>query len=480
MPARELPARPNLEQYKKQAKDLLQGWKGRDPEVLVRVKQHHPRLRFSDSEQAKFALADAQLVVAREHGFASWSKFTHHIESLLGSSKDTVWVEAEAAVIAGDELRLQRVLREHQALFRNEQAPAYVPRGPRPDYSGLDARTIIAREHQFDSWEQFERYVAALTNNDSPVARFEAAADAVVTGDLARLEGMLRSIPNLARARSSRTHHSTLLHYVAANGIEGFRQKTPANAVTVARVLLDAGADIDAVADMYGGNARTLGLVATSIHPRLAGVQEDLMELLLLRGASFDPNGAMVNDCLANGRDAAAEFLAKRGARLDLEGAAGVGRLDIVQAFFNPDGTLALTASKTQMREGFAWACEFGRTDVVDFLVERGMEVDAKLRHHGQTGLHWAAVGGHRDTVSVLLKRGATVDAKDETWGNTPLGWALYGWSEAPADTPHPYHEIVGMLVAAGAAVKPEWLADEKVQADSKILAALSGNLQTR
>src|SRR3989442_802999 len=73
MSARELPARPNLEQYQKQAKDLVKGWKSHDPEVLLRVKQHHPRLRFSDSEHAKFALADAQLVIAREHGFASWA-----------------------------------------------------------------------------------------------------------------------------------------------------------------------------------------------------------------------------------------------------------------------------------------------------------------------------------------------------------------------------------------------------------------------
>ena len=114
--------------------------------------------------------------------------------------------------------------------------------------------------------------------------------------------------------------------------------------------------------------------------------------------------------------------LRSRGARLDLEGAAGVGRLDVVKSFFNDDGSLKPPATQQQMKDGFAWACEFGRTSVVDFLLQRGMDVDAKLKHDGQTGLHWAAYGGHADTVKLLLERGAPVDAKDESYGGTPWG----------------------------------------------------------
>ena len=57
----------------------------------------------------------------------------------------------------------------------------------------------------------------------------------------------------LARARSARVHHATLLHYVAANGVEDFRQQSPPNAVTGARRLLEAGAEVDALADTYDG-----------------------------------------------------------------------------------------------------------------------------------------------------------------------------------------------------------------------------------
>jgi ankyrin repeat protein len=77
------------------------------------------------------------------------------------------------------------------------------------------------------------------------------------------------------------------------------------------------------------------------------------------------------------------------------------------------------------MRDGFAWACQFGRTEVVDFLLQRGMQVDAKLRH-GETGLHRAAYGGHALIVRLLLDRGAPIDVKDDRYDGTPLDWALH------------------------------------------------------
>src|SRR5207244_2325668 len=152
----------------------------------------------------------------------------------------------------------------------------------------------------------------------------------------------------------------TLLHYVSANGIEDFRQKTPKNIVEITKLLLDAGADVNAESTAYGGGSTTLGLAATSCHPENAGVQIPLLELLIERVAVIDgpEAGRAVTGCLHNGRGKAAEFLASRGARLDLEGAAGVGRLDIVKSFFNDDGSLKASATQAQMKDGFAWACE--------------------------------------------------------------------------------------------------------------------------
>jgi ankyrin repeat protein len=310
------------------------------------------------------------------------------------------------------------------------------------------------------------------------VSNFESAADAVVSGDIAKLKTLLRADPDLVRERSTRDHRSTLLHYVSANGVEDIRQKTPENIVEITKLLLDSGADVDAESDAYG-KSTTLGLVATSIHPERAGVQNELMGLLLERGAVMDRPGSIVNACLANGRRAAAEFLAQRGARLDLEGAAGLGRLDVVKSFFNDDGSLRPSATQKQMTDGFGWACEFGRTGVVDFLLQKGMALNAKLRHFGQTGLHWAAYEGHLDTVKLLLDRGAPIDTKDERYAGTPLEWALYGWART-ADSSKNYYDVVALLTRAGARLAPGWdegdsgrRRAEKIQSDPRMQAAL-------
>ena len=82
---RELPARPNLEQYKNQAKDLVKAHGLGHPDALERIGRHHPRLHklsHADIQSAHFALTDAQLILAREHGFESWPKFSAHIETL--------------------------------------------------------------------------------------------------------------------------------------------------------------------------------------------------------------------------------------------------------------------------------------------------------------------------------------------------------------------------------------------------------------
>src|SRR5207244_12396288 len=81
-------------------------------------------------------------------------------------------------------------------------------------------------------------------------------------------------------------HRATLLHYVAANGVECYRQKTPQNAVEVATMLLQAGAEVDSVADLYGGQCTTMAMLVSSCHPAQAGVQVALTEGLLGFGAA--------------------------------------------------------------------------------------------------------------------------------------------------------------------------------------------------
>src|SRR4029077_19721790 len=147
---------------------------------------------------------------------------------------------------------------------------------------------VLAREHGFASWPKFAKHIEGMARGQSPISAFEAAGDPIVIGDLAALEKLLCENPMLVRARSTREHRSTLLHYVSANGVEDFRQKTPGNIVKIARLLIDAGANVNAESDAYGGRSTTLGLTATSCHPENAGVQIPLLELLIERGATID------------------------------------------------------------------------------------------------------------------------------------------------------------------------------------------------
>jgi hypothetical protein len=486
MADRSLPARPDLDQYKKQAKELTKAARAGDADALTRI-----RAQRSPRSEAAPRLADAQLAIAREHGFESWPRFVREIEARLGDeSPRAIWRTAERALEAGDADALERLLREHGTTLRRGPVATSWLGGLQPDFSAADVKSIIVSNHEFESWAAFAAFAEARRQAGSPVAQFEDAVDAIVQGDTDALKQLLERRPDLVRARSMRKHHSNLLHYVGANGVEGFRQRTPKNAVHVLEVLLDAGADVDAKADMYGGST-TVGLVATSIHPENAGVQDDLIDVLIAHGAHVDRPGAgggtgnLINSCLANGRPGAAEYLAGRGAPIDLEGAAGLGRLDLVRGFFDRDGQLANGATATQMKDGFSWACEYGRTEVVEFMLKRGMEVGARLRPHQQTGLHWAAMGPHVETVKLLLRSGSPIDVRDESFGVTALEWTLYGWGiEKRRDESGAYYEVVGLLTKAGATVDQEWLASswsapvrERLLSDARMSAALAGRL---
>jgi ankyrin repeat protein len=79
----ELPARPSLEQYKKQAKELVRAVAARNSDALDSLRRWHPRFRkTTDGQIPAIALADAQLVLARAHAFPSWPKFAAHLETL--------------------------------------------------------------------------------------------------------------------------------------------------------------------------------------------------------------------------------------------------------------------------------------------------------------------------------------------------------------------------------------------------------------
>jgi hypothetical protein len=327
------------------------------------------------------------------------------------------------------------------------------------------AQFVIARALGFISWPRFVQLLQAGEHPHSYIAAFEAAADAIVTGDLPRLQELLRKYPDLPLHRSTREHSATLLHYTAANGVEGYRQKTPQNIVAIAQLLLESGAEIDAEADVYGGGCTTLGLAATSIHPEVAGVMEPLLELLLAHGARMEHpqaggngQGAILG-CLANGRVRSAVFFAKRQARLNLETAAGVGRLDVVKTYFDASGALLPSASPAQRQKGFIWACMYGWEEVALYLLDHGADLLDRA-DSGATPLHWAAGGAHLGIVKALIACGAPLEEVNQ-WGGTVLEHAGHGFDHCPpqADLVPDFVPTFEALLSAGARIQGNWLA---------------------
>jgi hypothetical protein len=351
---------------------------------------------------------------------------------------------------------------------RGQQLMHFVRERLRPnDATIAQAQFVIARAHGFDSWPKLGQYVEALRSSASSVATFEQAADAIVAGDLATLDQLLRVEPSLVRARSNREHRSTLLHYASANGVESYRQRTPPNIIAITTRLLDAGAAIDAEADVYGGGATTLALVVTSSHPRAAGVQNALADLLLARGARLD--AGIVRYCLMNGCPEAAAHLAERGARVTATDAAGIGRLDLLRQAFEPPTSVS-AADRGEMMAMAAW---YGRGDVIALLLELGVDPAVRRPEGGQTALHVAAYQGDAELVELLIAHAAPLDLPDAHFGTPPLVWALHAWLKESRPDAEPYRQIVRALVAAGAKVRAEWIEDDRLRAETELLVLL-------
>jgi ankyrin repeat protein len=252
-----------------------------------------------------------------------------------------------------------------------------------------------------------------------------------VSGDLTMLEAALRRNPTLIRARSTRicnlappVRGATLLHYVAANGVEGYRQKTPPNAVAIARALLTAGADPDAEADLYGGGATTMGLLVSSDPPARAGLSAPLVELLLDFGAEIEGRGVQewggaLFTALAFGKIDAAKALARRGACIRLAGAAGLG---LQEKFIR----LLPDADAASRHRALALAAQHGHDAIVGALLDAGEDpnrFNPAGTHGRSTALHQAAWGGHEAVVQLLVERCARLDIRERSgWERLSAG----------------------------------------------------------
>lgn len=137
MPTKRLPAQPNLDHLKGQAKDLLKRHAARAPEALQRFREFHPR--FSGLDDAAVAdtkptLSDAQLALAREYGYATWTALKRTVDDKsraagVGKEKphheriaDPLFSRAVELLDAGDQAGLDTLVQQHPSLIRQRVA----------------------------------------------------------------------------------------------------------------------------------------------------------------------------------------------------------------------------------------------------------------------------------------------------------------------------------------------------------------------
>ena len=317
--------------------------------------------------------------------------------------------------------------------------------------SEADAQLALARFYDFADWNRLTDYVEAVRQPGSLRYRFERAVEAVIDGDIATLKQLLKEDPDLVRARSTRVthfdppvHRAQLLHYIASNGVEGYRQRSPKNAADVAKTLLEAGADPNAKCSLYGGECTTMALLVSSTPPDRAGVQVPVLDVLIDHGASMEPEGegnwtSPIETALVFNKTAAARRLVERGAPIvSLAAAAGLGRVDEVKKRL-PSST------PLDRQRALAFASQHGKTDVLKMLLDAGEDpnrYNPPGTHSHTPPIHQAIAAGHLDAVKMLIDRGARLDIRDTIYHGTPLGWAKY------CDQP----KIAEYLITRGAA----------------------------
>ncbi len=339
--------------------------------------------------------------------------------------------ELLAAFRDGDEDAV-RVMHSYHPRFRDSRVPWLVIEGAdvrSAEFGLADAELTVARGYFFRDWAALVTYAASGPD----VMRFEAAVEATVDGDLAALRKLLSEDPGLVGARSKRVncfdppvHGATLLHYLVANGTEHQRQRTPKNAVEIGRALLEAGADADALANLYGGQCTVMSMLVSSCHPANVGVQEPLIELLVDFGASVEPRGegnwaSPIITALVFGYKGAAETLVKRGARVDnMVTAAGLDRTDEVRAM--------LPAADTNTRhQAFSLAAQLGNLETARLLLAAGEDpnrYNPEAFHKHCTPLHQVALRGDLAMAKLLVAYGARADIEDTVYESTAIGWA--------------------------------------------------------
>lgn len=514
MPNRPIPIRPSLEFDRKQARALLDAVRGGDADAVRRFRAHHPRFSAGapPSVAGAAALHDAQLVIAREYGFASWPRWKQFVEARQLDTGERA-AELVRAACGGD-------MRKAFALL-----------GAEPELERLDLYTACvcgAAEH-----------VARLLARDPSLARRQggpldrapivyACFSRFLRSDARRADGIVRLVRHLLDHGADANAHSILTEggetwiQTSLYGAAGIANNAP-----LTRMLLDAGADVNELQPEPGGEVGAGALGTEALYH--ASEFADVSCLRLLLEADPPPHSKRVSYCLARMLDfenlAGVELYLRHGAdpnfripwmhdRTHLHRAVVYGRsLAIVRRLVEAGGDpnamddLGLTPFRsalrhgredvaTLLREAGADSASVGRDDRAPIpidpdllcnaagrndveLTRRLLEAGADPNTVGGSDetppLHWACWRGGAEAAKLLMERGADIHALNR-YGSDALGTTIHGsvschdvfggmTMRLPEEVTHgDYPAIVAMLIAAGARLPDRVGGSEAVQ----------------
>jgi hypothetical protein len=358
MPYKSLPSNPSLDHLRHQARDLQGAFQCHELQALQRVREFHSRFRNATDEQilaANLALSDAQLIVAREYCFPSWTKLKSAVQS--GESQDSnrplqeriadpVFRKAVDLMDSGDELGLKSYLQDHPEVVRQRVFFSM------SDYFGQPTLLEFAAENPHRHGKLPPNIVDVVKVVLDAGARYDSQA-------IDRALGLVCS-GNVARQCGVQTALIEMLCTTGANPNSAMSTALVHGEFEAVQALLRNGAKIDLpTAAALGRIDEAQGLITEadddSRHRALAYASQfgrvEIVRMLL--DAGVDPNR------------------------------------------FNPVGGHSHSTPLHQ-------AALAGHLDVVRFLVERGARTDIEDILYHSTPLGWAEHGGKADIVEYL------------------------------------------------------------------------------
>ena len=435
----------NLEQLRKQAKELVRDARAGEPEALARLDGREP------------ILARAQLVVAREHGYPSWPALVAAVEAdaaaVVRAAVDRRRTAVELLLRARPELERDpwvRLVRGRE--WSGDPNEAGGPLGWAPlvyachscldtTALGLELLARVADPNAFfvnEYGNMSALYGAAGVRHDPVLTRalLEAGADPD--------DG--ESLYHATEAEDPACVRLLLEHGATVEGTNALAHALDDERLEHVRLLLEHGADPSLLA-----------------HAVRRGRGPETIELLASFGADLDRPGSETwrgavplrtpyQHARLRGKDDLAELLLRLGAAGDVEpddaAVAAIARGE-------RPGTPLPEPLDPDEQEVLVIAGLHGDLDLVLEAVGPGFRGVVGGSPAG-TLLHHAAWIGARELVEALLERGADPSARSDALYDTPAAWAALG---SPQDGPgRDYVGVMEALVAAGAEVEPRFL----------------------